>query len=151
MKHELNLQLLSSLNVLSYSLNLLCFMFFSRSRWWPSAKPWVTVQSGKCSLLGNFRAAGGLQQLLMKTTVHSQENNCFQESHTKLPVFLEKGTCGKSSSVWHYWQTFSLWTYISQDGCLCCIASGLSGWLDRKLRSSLILTCPCVTFSKLIA
>lgn len=34
--------------------------------------------------------------MLMKTTIHSQENNCFQEPHNKIPVFSEKGDIGKN-------------------------------------------------------
>ena len=69
------------------------------SLWWLSEEPWVTVQSGRCSLLRNCWAAGGLQQLLMKTTIHSQENNCFQGSHGNFPVFLEEKHTWRRLSV----------------------------------------------------
>lgn len=128
MKNELNLQLLSSLNLLSYTLNFLCFLFFSKSLWL-SAKPWVTVQSGRCSLLCNFWAGGSLQQLLMKPTIHSQENNYFQESHSKFPVFSEKGTGRKIvRAAQHHVTSRHLVCESHITGCLSVLHSGLARW-----------------------
>ena len=103
----------------------LLFFFFQRSLWL-SVKAWVTVQSGRCSLLHNFGAAGSLQQLLMKTTIHSQKNNCFQGITQQVSYVF-----WKMENVEKMWEQLSvtlqadIWfvNWIWLDDCMCCIAA----------------------------
>ena len=132
MKNELNLQLLSSLNLLSYSLNLSCFFFFLS--FFPRALVAVS-EAVSHSAVWEMQSVGQLWSSGRPAAVANENSRSIAKkiiaSRNRIPSFLCCGRRDAGRNVWAAQRDITgrhlvCELYISPDGR--CVASGLSGW-----------------------